>query len=313
MYSYGNRTIEDFRRLEYLINYKNQDSNVFKLEEVRERYAFDTVYSDPLFNFDVKSYTVEEIEPWKYPHILYQLEQLNWNWADFQTLKYYSDLLAPNPNSEIQNQLTLNILGYCNILTIRRNLVQPSGINTFLKLNHIPVPRTLAGTPVTINNLKRKYFTEKEIKKVEQLLQEEPLKAELRTLLVNKLLTLDQIRDVHHIGNQILNIIKEQYPVIKPNYPNIGIIGSALDGWIVPDRVMILTNEDSLIWETDVILKEGSVKFKSDNNWTNHWGGSHFPKGRADFWGDDIVVEPGKYHVILNLTENTYEFIKLDK
>jgi hypothetical protein len=76
---------------------------------------------------------------------------------------------------------------------------------------------------------------------------------------------------------------------------------------------MILTNEDSLIWETDVILKEGSVKFKSDNNWTNHWGGSHFPKGRADFWGDDIVVEPGKYHVILNLTENTYEFIKLDK
>jgi len=64
------------------------------------------------------------------------------------------------------------------------------------------------------------------------------------------------------------------------------------------------------IWELDIALKNGTVKFRSRDSWNKNWGGNTFPNGNTVFRGYDIPVKAGNYHVILNLFENTYTFIK---
>jgi len=232
--------------------------------------------------------------------------------ADHKSLDYYSNLLSPDPKSEFQKEIVLKIVRYSNYLSLIPSRLRTNRISTYLKQELIPEPRTLTGGSSNVSNLEKHYFTEKEISKVEQLLQEEPLRAELRTLLNRKLYACDDFLAGYNDSKEILNLIKSHYPDITLNYPNVGIIGDALDGWTVPSRKMTLTNPSSCIWEIDLTLKDGGIKFKSDDSYVNHWGGSQFPNGRAEFWGGDIFVKSGKYHVILNLTANTYEFIKQD-
>ncbi len=63
-----------------------------------------------------------------------------------------------------------------------------------------------------------------------------------------------------------------------------------------------------------MFLKKGRVKFRCRDSWAINWGGITFPKGKATNHGDDIpVTEAGNYRVLLNLTDNTYEFIKIKK
>ena len=70
------------------------------------------------------------------------------------------------------------------------------------------------------------------------------------------------------------------------------------------------------IWETELYLKEGTVKFRCNDSWLRNWGGSYgeeeFPSGSATPDGDNIPVEAGKYHIMLNLRNYTYEFTKLE-
>jgi hypothetical protein len=76
---------------------------------------------------------------------------------------------------------------------------------------------------------------------------------------------------------------------------------------------MTLINEDKSIWEIEIYLKEGRVKFRCRDSWAQNWGGTAFPTGEANFEGPDISVnDAGNYRVVLNLSASTYEFIKLE-
>ena len=73
-----------------------------------------------------------------------------------------------------------------------------------------------------------------------------------------------------------------------------------------------LTNNLESTWEADVMLDNGFVKFREGNNWNFSWGGNDFPVGTGLASGPNIPVQAGNYHIIFNLSENTYEFIKQD-
>ena len=114
------------------------------------------------------------------------------------------------------------------------------------------------------------------------------------------------------MGVSLKQQIEAYYPEVRLLYPDINIIfGSVSEKW-EESTPMCLVNEKLNIWEADLELKGGFVKFKSRDSWMQNWGGDTFPNGNSIFYGDNIFVEPGKYHVILNLTENSYEFIKLE-
>jgi len=71
MYTFSDRAMQDFRLLEYFINYKNPDSNIFKLEEVRERFTSDTLYDDPLLNFNVKKLPCQKYQIYNRANIIF--------------------------------------------------------------------------------------------------------------------------------------------------------------------------------------------------------------------------------------------------
>ena len=103
-------------------------------------------------------------------------------------------------------------------------------------------------------------------------------------------------------------------------YENVGIIGTALDGY---DDVggkstpMERTDAENSIWEAELYLKKGTVKFRCNDSWLRNWGrnylGDNYLSGEAMPDGDNIAVEEGTYHIKLDLSNYTYEFIKLDK
>lgn len=92
-------------------------------------------------------------------------------------------------------------------------------------------------------------------------------------------------------------------------YTEIGLLGTATEkGWD-DTSFLKLTDPKLSIWEGDFVLKDGDVKFRCGNNWTDNWGGDTFPNGRSLYFGENIPVKSGNYHVILNLTDKTYQFI----
>ena len=114
----------------------------------------------------------------------------------------------------------------------------------------------------------------------------------------------------------MLKLIKDYYPEVKLLFQDVGIIGTSIDGFDdvgARSTPMVLTNEEQSIWEIELYLKKGRVKFRCRDSWAINWGGNAFPKGEAYFEGPDISIpEAGNYQIVLNLTANTYEFIKLD-
>ena len=64
-------------------------------------------------------------------------------------------------------------------------------------------------------------------------------------------------------------------------------------------------------FEVDIELGEGSVKFRCRDSWSQNWGGSSFPEGEAVWFGPNIPVEPGRYHITLDLTNYRYSFERL--
>jgi len=182
----------------------------------------------------------------------------------------------------------------------------------------IPIPRSNRGQLLSsdFREIDSSFYTHNEIEKIKNMITSPKINSVLRTLKKDKesFLSAD-IPNLVGDTNSILDLIEQYNQEIHLLYNNIGIIGSAISGW-EDSTPMTLTNVKSCIWEMDIPLKEGTVKFRSENSWNENWGGSFvnstFPKGQTTFFGGDIPVEEGQYHVVLNLKEKTYEFIKQD-
>ena len=115
-------------------------------------------------------------------------------------------------------------------------------------------------------------------------------------------------------GISIMNIIKKHNPNVKLLFEDVGVKGTAIDGF---DNVgglstpMVRTDIDNEIWELDIYLLEGTIKFRCRDSWAQNWGADTFPKGVGFLDGPDIMVpEAGNYHIIFKPITGEYEFIK---
>lgn len=161
--------------------------------------------------------------------------------------------------------------------------------------------------------LDRTFFNEEDRRKTCELVISDEVRAILLGLRAQKLILVEVgYATFLEDGISILRLIKTYNPNVKLLYKEVGILGTALpEGWerSVP---MKLTNAEKNIWEIETYMKKGAVKFRTRDSWLTNWGGKTFPKGNTIYFGDNIEVEEeGRYHVILNLSENTYEFVRL--
>ena len=313
LYSFGNKTFKDFATLDYLINYKRLDTiPIYQSEGMLEYFNSVQFENDNVFDDKSEKQNPVAIESWQIPHVLFLLENFIFNMNTNDT-HYYNTFLNPNPDSELQNEIARKIVSFSNNLD-NDLFTSSKGVSTLLKEVYIPEPTSInnLNSYNDWNSLWKQMYSIKEIEKVENLLQSDALRAELRTLLLNKFVEFVMTRNLIEEGENLLQSIKEFNPNVKLNYPNIGIVGDAVDDWLIDSTPLTLTDAKKGVWELELYLKNGHLKFRSDNNWTHNWGGTEFPKARAKYWGSNIPITEGNYHIILNLTENTYEFIKLD-
>lgn len=167
------------------------------------------------------------------------------------------------------------------------------------------------------------YYSNIDIKNANNLIRSHKTRATLKSLRTSKIHNSLDAANRYRDGLSIMNLIKNYYPDVKLLYRDVGLKGTAIDGF---DNVggkstpMVLTDVEKSIWEIDIYLMEGNVKFRCRDSWQQNWGAIQeggnnvFPKGLGVQKGSDIVIpEAGNYHVILNLTTNIYEFIKLEE
>ena len=149
-----------------------------------------------------------------------------------------------------------------------------------------------------------------------QLVNSDKFKATLKTVRSNNIFEKATINVSYSDALSIIRMIKKYYPDVRLLYEDVGIIGTSINGFDDVGGIstpMIQTDMEKNIWEIDLFLKVGRVKFRCRDSWSQNWGGDAFPNGKAVYFGGDIPVkEAGNYHIILNLSENTYEFIKQD-
>lgn len=83
---------------------------------------------------------------------------------------------------------------------------------------------------------------------------------------------------------------------------NWGLIGSATPtGW---DSDTDMTyNVDTKVWEIDIDLVVGEIKFRANDAWDYNFGKDNNGDGSLDFGGDNFAVEAdGNYHIELDLS-----------
>jgi hypothetical protein len=255
----------------------------------------------------------EIIKPKLFPHLLFYIDL---NAKDiYSEVSYHLGFLNFNPVNLKQSNLNKSLASYGNNIndnfSSSRKYVTP-----FLEKINVPFPANNFGYSVRDNYepIDTTFFNVSEIEQAKKLLEDSLFQKALRSLRSRKALGSLYLNDQINLAKTNLTAIRNYYPEVKLLYANIGLVGDATlnNNW--DNNInLTLTNKLESIWESDVELENGFVKFRDGNNWYFNWGGDHFPEGSILSYGNNIPVKAGKYHVILNLSEKTYQFIKQDK
>ena len=236
------------------------------------------------------------------------------NISKTRSLLQYLDF---NSEDKIQYELTKQLVAYGGDLTDDENKGQFSkskSIVSILQENNIPQPNLIFGFASYHNfsNADLNFFSDQEINRVKQIIGDPETVSTLKTLRSDKVYKLFVLQNKISENNNYLAMIKSSNTSVKLAFNNIGIVGNSLEtGW---DKTVFMHRSatDENKWEINVQLNDGYLKFRNSNSWVYNWGGKNFPKGNTSFYGEDISVTKGNYHITLDLDNNTYEFDKVD-
>ncbi|NTU94615.1 MAG: SusF/SusE family outer membrane protein [Bacteroidales bacterium] len=94
---------------------------------------------------------------------------------------------------------------------------------------------------------------------------------------------------------------------LKKTISRIGLIGSATpNGWNTPDTELTF-NTTKRVFEATIVLTDGEIKFRADNDWGLNWGKFDASAGKnpnqLNPGGPNIPVTAGTYKVEFNLNK----------
>ncbi len=255
----------------------------------------------------------ESINPKLLPHLLFNIGLAPTDVTSEVT--YHLGFLKFNPTNPQQSNLNKSLASYGNNIN-RNSITSKKYITSFLENINLPIPSISIGLSV-INNyefIDTDFFSDSEIEHAAKLLEDPIFQNAIKSLRSRKAYSSSYIKDLVDLAKANLTAIQTYYPAVKLLYRNVGLVGAATqnNNWS-KNIPLTLTNDLESIWEADVLLKNGSVKFREGENWYFSWGGDEFPEGSTlAHFGNNIPVKAGKYRVLLNLSKKTYQFIKQD-
>jgi len=234
---------------------------------------------------------------------------------------YYSETpfflnnLKADPTNIKQTELLKEITNYINLLQINPHMENANFYQMMID-EGIPLGLPDKVRPLKFDKLDSTYYKNYHFDKLGFLLKQPKFQAEMLTFKVGTTYQYYELNTKISSGTSILALIKNYYPQVRILYKDVGIIGTSINGFDdvgAKSTPMIETDFDNSIWELDLYLKKGLVKFRCRDSWTTNWGGDSFPTGTGYQDGPDIeIAEEGNYHVTLNLTNKVYKFEKLN-
>ena len=258
----------------------------------------------------------ESINPKLLPHLLFYTDCV----ADDITseVSYHLGFLNFNPLNLEQSNLNKGLITYIDKSNEQSSMqvnTNKKYVTSLLEKINLPVPTMYFAFSVMNNYefIDINFFSDCEIEHAAKLLEDPIFQNALKSSRSRKAWLSGEIGGLLNFTKQNLTEIKTYYPDVKLLYTNIGLIGDATPNNSWSKNIPLkLTNDLESIWEADVVLKNGYVKFRVGEHWYFSWGGNKFPKGSAQHFGSNIPVIAGKYRVILNLSEKTYQFIEIN-
>ena len=229
--------------------------------------------------------------------------------------QFHVQNLRYNPNNLLQNEVLKEIVNYTN--NIKKGYVLDDRLVRLLEDKDIAAPKINFLDMNNWYNSGTGYYSEKDIDILEQLVRSDKLSAILKTLQTKIFSNRNIAQNRNNDGISIMRLIKSYYPEVKIIYRDVGIIGTAIDGYDdvgAKSTPMILTDVENSIWQIDLYLKKGTVKFRCRDSWTQNWGASLngspvFPTGKGEHDGANIPIDmAGNYRITLNLKTNSYVF-----
>ena len=236
----------------------------------------------------------------------------------FSSSKPFLEKLVFNPEDYEQKNMANYLFNYNELITTKSVFGRDfsSKVSDELVKNSIAFPRfdhTKINEGLVTDSI---WYRKIDVENAKNLLLSNHFRNLLKT---NKSLRYFDILDYTAVAEESKNVlerIKRYHPDVRLLFEDVGIIGTSINGFDdvgAKSTPMVLVDEELSIWEIKLHLKIGLIKFRCRDSWAINWGGDDFPQGNAEREGYDIKVsEAGNYKVILNLTNTSYEFIKLD-
>ena len=271
-----------------------------------------------VYNLDLLLAYNDSIYDDRLPSGLWSTTMTNLSQHNFETTQILQNLKY-NPENAKQNYLAKHLMGYGVLINEKtdRPLSMENAIDKALLENNIFSPAFDFKNPMEGFITDSTHYSKKEISKAKKLLKDEKFRTLLKTHHTLISLRVLDFKELKNDAVAILGLIKQYHPEVKLLFQDVGIIGTSINGFDdvgAKSTPMTLVDEEQSIWEIEIYLEQGKVKFRCRDSWAINWGGNSFPKGKAVNHGSDIVIpEPGNYRIVLNLTNNSYEFIKIKK
>ena len=225
--------------------------------------------------------------------------------------------LEYNTGNIKQNYLAKQLMGYGTLVNEKAKSAFPieNTIDEILLQNNIAFPGFDLNNQQEGLIIDSTYYNDRDISKAKQLLKNQNFRTQLKTQRTVISFRVLDLRELHNDALAMLRLIKQYHPKVKLLIQDVGIIGTSINGFDdvgAKSTPMTLVDEEQSIWEIELYLKQGRVKFRCRDSWAINWGGNNFPKGKAENHGNDITIsEAGNYRIILNLSQNSYEFIPI--
>ena len=243
---------------------------------------------------------------------------LHYIYYDYVTIKteteFFTKNLIYNPERFQQKNMAKNMARYIMKINKFKSNINID-INEILNDNGLPRPDLSPHNPDATFVQDSTYFSESQIKIAGDLIQSERFRTTLKTVRTKTNYDIRDIKSLLAESKLLYSSIKKLIPEVRIIYENVGIIGTAISGFDdVGATSTPMSETDFAVFETELFLKKGMVKFRCNDSWIKNWGGDTFPEGEAISDGINIKVDqPGQYHIRLDLNQNSYYFLKLSE
>jgi len=279
-------------------NQKNEDEFKAVLQQIYTVIDQDTerltyiqyALANQIAIIDTMRQLPNSINPKRLPHLLFYIDLV----PDDLTseVHYHLGFLNFNPVNLKQSNLNKSLVTYGDKITNQFNMGRKN-VTSFLEKINLPFPSINFGYSVMNNyeNIDTNFFSDSEIEHAAKLFEDPLFQNALKSSRSRKVMNSAFIGGLINLAKANLTAIKNYYPDVKLLYANVGLIGEATQNNSWEKNIpLTLTNDLESIWEADVVLENGFVKFREGENWYFNWEGTNFLK--AALWLSTGTTSP---------------------